>query len=62
MFLVEASRNFSFAIVAKVNLDREGAEFTQHLFSLVRWHVPHVFVFLFPLLVAQFLIIHLSFD
>ena len=26
MFLVEALTNFSFAIVAKVNLDREGAE------------------------------------
>jgi hypothetical protein len=36
MFLVEASTNFSFAIVAKVNLDREGAEIAQRLFSLVR--------------------------
>jgi hypothetical protein len=35
MFLVEASTNFSFAIVAKVNLDREWAEIAQHLFSLV---------------------------
>jgi hypothetical protein len=26
MLLVEASTNFSFAIVAKVNLDRKGAE------------------------------------
>jgi hypothetical protein len=36
MFLVEASTNFSFAIVAKVNLDREGVEIAQRLFSLAR--------------------------
>jgi hypothetical protein len=36
MFLVEALTNFSFAIIAKVNLDREGAEIAQRLFSLVR--------------------------
>ena len=36
MFLVEASTNFSFAIIAKVNLDRIEAKITQRLFSHMR--------------------------